>query len=150
MLNLNFGAGTSRKADYINVDYYTDADIKVDLSKPLPWQDNEVDNIIAVHVIEHFTRAEWENASKEWVRILKPGGVIEIYCPDILAVAKSFVRDPDDKYTMMQIYGLQAHPGEFHKNGFTAESLTGSFPTLTHKLLPATDDTELHMTFTKK
>ena len=82
-MNLNLGSGTSRKQDYLSVDLYTpEADVMIDLTRPLPFDDESVDNIYASHVVEHFSRDEWESIRKDWVRVLKPGGAIEIRCPD--------------------------------------------------------------------
>jgi predicted SAM-dependent methyltransferase len=150
MLNLNMGSGSNRKQDYVSVDLYTpEADLGIDLTKPLMWDDNTVDNIYASHVVEHFSRDEWELVRKEWARVLKPGGCIEIRCPDIVKVCEKFLKNPDDNFTMMQLYGLQSNEGEFHKNGFTYESLCSSFPDFTPELLEPSTDTEVHARFTK-
>jgi predicted SAM-dependent methyltransferase len=128
MLNLNLGSGTNRKQDYVSVDLYTpEADLGLDLTRPLPFDSESVDNIYASHVIEHFSRAEWDDIKHEWVRVLKPGGTIEIRCPEISKVCKKFLADPTDTFTMMQLYGLQNTPGEYHKNGFTYRSLIADF-----------------------
>lgn len=143
------GSGSSRKQDYVSVDLHTDADIGLDLTRPLPWKDGEVDNIYSSHFIEHLSRKEWELASKEWQRVLKVGGTIEIRCPDIIKVCEKFLLEPTDPYRMMQLYGQQGHEGEFHKNGFTHVSLTESFPECVPTLLVPSSDTELHMSFRK-
>lgn len=150
MLNLNMGAGTSRAQGYISIDYYApEADLALDITKPLPWGDGEVDNIYSSHCIEHFSRAEWERIRKEWSRILKHGGTIEIRCPDIGKVCRRFIDRPDDSFVMMQLYGLQSNDGEYHKNGFTKESLAASFPGFRADILSPSTDTELHMRFIK-
>lgn len=149
MLNLNLGSGGNRKQDYVSVDLHTDADIGLDLTRPLPWKDGEVDNIYSSHVVEHFSREEWERISKEWQRVIKVGGTIEIRCPDIVKVCEKFLDDPTDEFRMMQLYGQQGHDGEFHKNGFTKDSLTASFPDCVATTLAPSTDTELHMMFRK-
>lgn len=45
----------------------------------LPFMDNSVDRIIATHVLEHV--AEPVEALSEWVRVLKPGGVLSLILP---------------------------------------------------------------------
>lgn len=150
-MNLNLGSGTNRKQDYISVDKYCpEADEHWDLTQRLPLDDESVDNIYACHVIEHFSRAEWDSMRRDWVRVLKPGGSIEIICPDILKVCQKFINNPNQPYPMMQMYGLQTNDGEYHKNGFTEFILFSSFIDLDSEVLPATDDTELHMRFTKR
>lgn len=150
MLQLNLGSGTNRKQGYISVDLYTpEADLGLDLTRPLPWDDNEVDNIYASHVVEHFSRDEWERIRKEWARVLKPGGTIEIHCPDIEKVCQNYLANPKDPFAMMQLYGLQSTDGEYHKNGFTYGSLCNSFPDMIGELLEPTTETEVHARFTK-
>lgn len=150
MLQLNFGSGTTRVQDFISVDLYApEADMGLDLTRPLPYEDEMVDNIYSSHLIEHLSRAEWELARTEWARVLKTGGTIEIRCPNIVLVCERFLRDPNSERLMQQLYGLQTTEGEFHKNGFTRESLEASFPTLKAELLAPSTSTELHMRFTK-
>ena len=150
MLKLNMGSGTSRYKDYVSVDLYTpEADLGLDITRPLPWKDGEVDCIYASHVVEHFSRDEWELVSKEWYRVLKDGGTIEIRCPDIAEVCKKYLSNPKDPFVMMQLYGLQNTEGEYHKNGFTYGTLCDSFPKMTGELLDPSTDTEVHARFTK-
>ena len=69
-----------------NVDYVYDA------SKPLPFEDNTFDLIYASHVLEHIPWYKTEEVLKEWVRILKPGGILEVWIPDGLKICKALVQ----------------------------------------------------------
>jgi SAM-dependent methyltransferase len=150
MLKLNLGSGSNRlQDDYINVDLHTAADVQHDLRDPLPYEDGTVDRIYGSHVIEHFTRKEWEFVRRDWARVMKPGGVIELRCPDLLKLCRDFAGEPDNPIFLERIYGQQAHEGEFHKNGFTEESLAASFPEFDAKLYPYSTGYELHMELTK-
>ena len=149
MLNLNVGSGTNRKQDYISVDLYTpEADEHWDIAKTWPYADESVDNIYACHVIEHLDRHEWENFYYEVYRVLKPGGSIEIRCPDMLKLCKRYLDNPS-RSNLVQVYGLQSNPGEYHKNGFTSEDLRLWFDDMKAEDLPPATDYELHMRFTK-
>jgi len=148
--NLNIGSGTNRKQDYISVDLYTpEADMGLDCSKPLPFDDESVDNIYTSHFIEHLSRAEWIAVYPSWVRVLKPGGTIEIRCPDIQKVCQMMVDDWNNEYNHQRLYGLQSNEGEYHKSGYTEQMLRNCFPTLEAELLEPSTDYELHMRFTK-
>ena len=68
-----------------NVDYVWDA------SKRLPFKDNTFDLIYASHVLEHIPWYKTEEVLKEWVRVLKPGGILEIWVPDGLKICKALV-----------------------------------------------------------
>lgn len=47
-----------------------------------PFRDNTFDLVYSSHVIEHIEWDEIEHAIKQWVRILKPGGWLEIHTVD--------------------------------------------------------------------
>lgn len=71
-----------------NVDYVWDA------GKPLPFKDNTFDLIYASHVLEHIPWYKSEEVLKEWVRVLKHGGSLEIWVPDGLKLCK-FLMDAE-------------------------------------------------------
>lgn len=149
-MKLNLGCGPDHKAGYINIDLYCpDADLKHDLTKPLPFEDESVDEIWASHVIEHLSRDEWEFAKNDWARVLKKGGKLEIFCPELEHCILNFLRNYQDKkweYWIKTIYGSQERAGEFHKNGFTYEKLENDlksyYSSLTKK---PEDETEIHL-----
>lgn len=149
-MNLNMGAGSNRKQDYVSVDLYNDAsDLKIDVAGLLPFEDESIDNIYACHVVEHLSRQEWEQARSEWVRILKENGTIEIRCPDIIKVCEKLIQDPELEWNYQMLYGLQINDGEYHKNGFTEQKLIKDFIGLDAEVLAPSTDYELHMKFTK-
>lgn len=45
----------------------------------LPFEDESIDRVIATHVLEHIL--EPESVLKEWVRVIKPGGVLSLILP---------------------------------------------------------------------
>jgi len=47
----------------------------------LPFRDEVFDVVYSSHVIEHFSHREVKDVVREWVRVLKRGGTIEIRCP---------------------------------------------------------------------
>jgi len=128
-MKLNLGGGEIPKEGFVNIDFDKRyADVKHDLTKPLPYANDSVDKIYASHIIEHFSRAEWDNIKRDWLRVLKSGGICEIRCPDLLECCKNFVENKDGKrwdWHLLTIYGGQEDygPGQFHKNGFTLEKL---------------------------
>lgn len=145
---LNLGCGTAHIPGYINVDFFTPADLKHDLREPLPYDDDSIDEIKSVHNVEHFTRAEWEKIRLDWYRVLKPGGKLVIDCPNMAYVCKMYLEQPDDSFWRITMYGIQDHAGEFHKNGFDRHWLAKSFPDMTVTNV-FDDDQNLHMEFRK-
>ena len=122
MKKLNLGSGNELLQGYINIDLYNPkADLKHDLTKPLPFEDGSVDEIYAKHIIEHFTVNEWIDIKKDWYRVLKVGGKLTIECPDIVRCMKHFLADTLDKrwdFWIKTIYGHTWIEGQSHRNGF--------------------------------
>lgn len=142
-IKLNLGGGGIKKEGYINIDlYYPEANLKHDLRNPLPFSDNSIDEIYASHIIEHFTRKEWQIIKKDWFRVLKPEGKIEIICPDLEECMKYFLENKDKKrweWWILTIYGGQEEYGEGqeHKNGFTLDKLISDLEEEGFKILEA-------------
>jgi SAM-dependent methyltransferase len=59
------------------------------LRLPLPSDTFSV--VYASHIIEHVPWYHVETAIREWVRVLRPGGVLQIWTPNGLRIAKAFV-----------------------------------------------------------
>lgn len=78
MKKINLGCGTNKLPGWDNYDY------DLDITKPLPFEDNSIDYIFMEHVIEHVTYKESWDFFKEANRVLKPGGKIRIITPSIL------------------------------------------------------------------
>ena len=77
MIKLQFGCGGNRLDGWYNYD----AD--VDITKPLPFNDNFADRIFAEHVVEHTDSKEAFGFFKECYRVLKKDGRIRICVPSI-------------------------------------------------------------------
>jgi predicted SAM-dependent methyltransferase len=148
MIKLNLGSGDTRIQDHISVDLHTAADVKHDLTTPLPYDDGSVDEIYSSHVIEHFTRKEWDFVRQDWARVLKRGGIMTLRCPDILKLCQLFAAD-QHPIRIEQIYGQQGSEGQLHKNGFTASILQQSFPDFEMRVMPPGSDYELHVRLIK-
>jgi predicted SAM-dependent methyltransferase len=56
--------------------------IEWDLAKGVPFLDNDLDGILASHLVEHLDAQEGVKLLKECYRTLKPGGVLLISVPD--------------------------------------------------------------------
>jgi len=81
VLNVGCGNTTYPAKNVVNIDLYPvpGVDIAHDLSKPLPFKDGAFDFIIANHILEHVPG--WWNCFKELARVVKVGGVIEVWLP---------------------------------------------------------------------
>jgi SAM-dependent methyltransferase len=90
---LEVGPGFSRIAGFetLDVTWGRQTDYVADAAEALPFQSHSFDLVYASHVLEHIPWYFTAPTLKEWVRILKRGGVLEIWVPDGLKIAKAFV-----------------------------------------------------------
>ena len=123
-VRLELGCGKKkRKPGFINVDLRAlpNVDVVMDIRK-LDYDTASVDMISNTDVLEHFGRAETQPILKEWLRVLKPGGKIEIQVPDVGRTMDAWRTMPVDDM-MNAILGAQAYEYDFHKMLFTKETL---------------------------
>jgi SAM-dependent methyltransferase len=135
---LNLGCGDKILAGYVNVDVAEARagrrpDVLCDLRRLEPFADDSADEILSVHVIEHFWRWEALEVLCEWRRVLKPGGVMALECPNLAAACAELLKDPDrlagpgqeGQRTMWVLYGDPAwkDPLMVHRWGYTPRSL---------------------------
>ena len=90
---LELGPGNTRIPHFETVNLVKNnvTDFVGDILKNLPFDDNSFDVLYASHILEHAPWYMLDEILKEWHRILKPGGVIEIWVPNGLKIAKAFV-----------------------------------------------------------
>jgi SAM-dependent methyltransferase len=99
----------------------------------VPFADASADEILSVHVVEHFWRWEIRDVLKEWMRVLKPGGRMVVECPNLESACRTFLENPRDnaredqagQRTMWVFYGdpKWKDPLMIHRWGYTPESL---------------------------
>lgn len=120
---LDIGSGENKIEGAIGLDVrrIESVDIISDAHK-LPFKDEVFDLIYSSHLIEHFSHREVKDAVKEWIRVLKKDGIIEIRCPWLRVRALIFFLRPTWK-NVRNIYGGQEHTGNFHKCGFSFKLL---------------------------
>jgi len=94
-VKLHIGSGRNYKEGWVNIDSdpKVKADVFYDLTKGIPFPDNSVDYIFNEHFIEHLSYDEGFEFMKEAYRVLKPGGIIRIACPDLDAMIESYQKD---------------------------------------------------------
>ncbi len=137
-IRLNLGCGDKILDGYVNVDIVQERagkqpDVNCDIRDLSVFPANHCDEILAVHVVEHFWRWEVEQVLREWVRVLKPGGKMILECPNLISACEEFLRDPDrasmpgpeGQRTMWVFYGdpRWTDPLMVHRWGYTPRSL---------------------------
>ena len=78
---LNIGSGFLYREGWLNLDKFNDdkIDILANLENGLPFKDGTIDYIYASHVLEHVVRSS--DLIIDVHRVLKKGGIFEIYVP---------------------------------------------------------------------
>lgn len=93
MLKIDIGSGRSKFKDYKTIDI--DPKVKSDIIAnilDMPFDDNEVDEIRAHHILEHIDPTKKVELMSELWRVLKVGGILDIEVP--LFPHPASVQDP--------------------------------------------------------
>jgi SAM-dependent methyltransferase len=137
-LRLNLGCGDKHLPGYVNVDVAASRagvqpDVQCDLRDLKRFATDGADEILAVHVVEHFWRWEIVAVLREWVRTLKPGGQMVVECPNLLEACRALLENPvngaqpgpEGQRTMWVFYGDPAwrDPLMCHRWNYTPQSL---------------------------
>lgn len=94
-VKLHVGCGTNYFSNWINIDNNSDnniekLDINWDLTNPLPIPPESVDFIYNEHFLEHLSISEGQRTIQDFLRVLKPGGVLRIAMPDLEYCMKEY------------------------------------------------------------
>jgi len=99
-IRLNLGCGDMPLPGYVNVDVAAERrgrqpDVCCDIRDLSAFGNDHADEVMAIHVIEHFYRWEVVDLLKEWVRVLKPGGQLVLECPNLISACEALLANPD-------------------------------------------------------
>ncbi len=137
-MKLNLGCGDKILPGYVNVDVVESRrghkpDVICDLRQLTMFEDNIADEILSVHVVEHFWRWEVLDVLKEWTRVLKPGGRMVLECPNLISACQELLQNPEiasgpgpeGQRTMWVLYGDPSwkDPYMIHRWAYTPLSL---------------------------
>jgi len=115
-MQINVGCGELRLDGYLNIDRYDDrADLVAD---PMTLEYEDVDEVRMDHVLEHVAIRETGPLLHHLAGWLRSGGQMVVEVPDM----EEMMAHPGPNW-LTDIYGVQIHEGEFHRSGWTAESL---------------------------
>lgn len=90
-IKIELGSSQKRMEGWITMDLDPKSDLCMDLSQPLPFPDNCVEEIYSSHLFEHFYFPyPMLNLLSECYRILKPGGIFKIAVPNARIYIESY------------------------------------------------------------
>jgi predicted SAM-dependent methyltransferase len=95
-------------------------DIEMNLLEKWPFKDNEVEEIVMICCIEHFSYKQAQFILSEVKRVLKPNGAWKVDFPNLRRVILEYCHQPE--YMMELIYCNAKNEFSFHKWGYTEES----------------------------
>ncbi len=131
---LNVGSGSHILDDYINVDHreIKGVDIVGDISE-IPVLENTIEEILASHVVEHFTEKQIMPILQHWYKLLRQGGKLRIIVPDIESMSIGFTRGEVSWDQLRTVtLGGQDYGSDYHLNTFSTDYIKK----LIHKTLP--------------
>jgi predicted SAM-dependent methyltransferase len=120
---LNIGSGNRTYEEYpkgyvcLNMDERADLDVVdiigdvTDLSR---FQEEEFDYLLASDILEHFPVMYTEGLLREWGRVLKMSGTLELRVPNFEAIIRHYDKNKNMQHVSWMIMGGQNYPGNFH------------------------------------
>lgn len=147
---IEIGSGMFPQEGYIHLEIMPDApsnDVVHDATNPLPFRSNMVSEILANHVIEHFSWRAVPVFIRELYRVLVPDGVVYLRTPNLRFICESYINGkitpehPNDERCIRENYGKitpgmwanlklfsgQDYPSNFHYVCWDEENLTEAF-----------------------
>lgn len=129
-LKLNIGCGNKRVPGYTGVDAVKRSAAEIIAPAwEIPLDDGAAEEILAVHIWEHFYRWECDKVIAEWKRLLVPGGLLVLELPDLWKCCRNVVdRIEGRKVDQLSMWGLYGDPRDedpymTHRWGWTPQTL---------------------------
>lgn len=124
VLRLDIGSGGPGEDGRIGVDQFApNADVQAPMEN-LPYDDDSVDEIYSSHALEHIPKHRVTITLREWYRVLRVGGILILRVPDLEYCCREWLKNPSDvEFGLDRIFGNQEHEGQFHKTGFTHQTI---------------------------
>lgn len=118
-MRINLGAGAAELPGYDNS--FDDHQGKE--AYPLALPDGCADEVRASHLLEHFNHTGVHKVMADWVRVLKPGGLLKIAVPDLEVIARKFLDGEAGQFNGW-IHGGQVDTRDIHLVSFNFDSLS--------------------------
>ncbi len=120
MMRINIGAGRNPLEGYTNIDRATKGEAYPLSQDGVVFDSGIADEIRASHILEHFSHRLTLTVLKEWVRVLKPGGLLKIAVPDFDYAVTQMGKH---EHAPLWIMGGHVDGNDIHGAIFTREKL---------------------------
>lgn len=145
---LEIGSGNTPQRGYEHLDARADLpdiDHVADIRHALPFPNGTFDEVMSRSCIEHVSWREVRQVLTEWGRILKPGGVLDVWTPDFEYLCRQYIAHKDDRHldpaladharrafggydpsawAIIKMFGGQDYPENFHGTVMDEDVLT--------------------------
>lgn len=120
-IRLNLAAGNKAIAGWKSVGFEPHHDYQADIRDLSQFANNSVDELMGIHCIEHVYRWDVPAMLLEWKRVLKPGGMLAIECPDLIKCCKNIIAGKPRQEGIQGIFGEWElkQPLMLHSHGWT-------------------------------
>tara|TARA_Y100001958_G_C21126883_1_gene469364 strand:- start:126 stop:767 length:642 start_codon:yes stop_codon:yes gene_type:complete len=108
---------------FINIDNRKKKGVLNLKAYPLRFKTNTFDLVYASHILEHFKKKQVLKVLAEWVRVLKPGGILRISVPCFENLSKIYNIDKDIDNISGPLMGGQTYKDNFHYEIFNKNKL---------------------------
>ncbi len=89
-------------------------------ARQLPYPDGRFDTVFASNILEHFPASETVTVLREWWRVLRPGGTLELVVPDSLGILRDHFAGVNTwPECEERLRGSRDYPGNEHHACFT-------------------------------
>lgn len=130
MKRLNLASGQRPYPEpWINIDARKQGEHKVDIIADIRKldmiEDNSCEILVAHHCVEHIDMSHVGDLTKEWYRVLAPGGVLAVCVPHAREIAQRWLAGQIDDFTYnVNMYGAyQGYPEDLHRWSYHPEYL---------------------------
>ena len=133
---LNIGSGVMLLPNYINFDKQIlvcgskTTDVVGDIKRVSElFPANVFEEILCVHVIEHFYPSDGVQLLRDCYSLLRSGGKLIVEGPDVQKIARIYINEPSK--LIQELYGRELHLQQWgehwwHKWGWTGELLASA------------------------
>ena len=117
-MKLHIGCGDVIIPEYTNVDirYMPGVDVIDNAAYLRRFKDEEVTEIYACHILEHFCRWDVTVILKRWFDILTPCGKLVLAVPDFEAIVEFYTQTGNIEAVKGLLYGGQDYSENMHHN----------------------------------
>ena len=126
-MNVHIGCGTRYIPGFTHIDVVRREHVDyVSPAHDLPLPDSSVDLVYASHILEYYDLYEASDCLDEWMRVLKPGGIVRIAVPNFDALIEVYRQTQDLSRIIGPLYGRM--PGSegyiYHRTTFNMGALS--------------------------